>query len=970
MEALAASMNVKAKDKLKKSVFENEEHKEYLAAFLHSDTPASAMFVLPQSADTVQLTTDTPSPDKFKRKGFVMLRMDEEPLRREGFSERVIMVELTKGLLEQMHLLLQGVLGTVMQNPANQAGWSDLVTKDLMEHFNEYTAKLYSMMGLTRGKTWLSLPSRKVIESEGPEKEKAHIFEVCLSMWTRQIKAVLKLESEQALKNDDHPGPLVELEFWQNKSLNLNSIHEQLQSVEIKGILRFLERSKSTYTNPFAKLQKEIEQARVEANDNSLFLATLRDSFELFRDTQFEFTKLLEIFAPMMHNIFLIYKHSKFYCTPPRLLVLIRMICNAIITKAADYVSGEMISALIGSQETHEACERLQNTIDVCEKFKEAYFEYKAKSNGEWKLTLNALFVRLDQFIDRCHDILHLTSTILQFSKLERIELGGTKGESLTETIKQIYDEFNVAVESYKSLPYDTLDIKLKTFDEDIFKFRNKIKDLERRLSSVIVQAFDDNDAIMGKFRLLDIFETILLRPIIQDELEKKHLLVLDQYRGELKLVQEVFFEGRNLIEEKDPNEPISNMMPPVAGSLLWCHMLLTRIREPFERIPGLGQGITEREEYRDVDKLYHSIVKSIELYMRKVIEQWEKDVNASTEDKLQNFLLTKNEQGTLRINFDPALVRLLREVKYMKQLSMDVIPTAEEMFVKSEVYRRQIVSLDLIVQNYNKIITCLTPVEKPLVKARIENMDKQIEPGITTYRWKSPDINQFISSIKEVVDSLYDIVDRMKKGIDNIENELKRFRKPFIDRKNKPLSPEEYDNIERAVFAGKIGVVKEAATSIHKLLKEISDAVKADRRSLEWKNYTENINMVVLDGISAAVVFSLNHLNEQVAFKKNENPPLFEIKLELEGRSILFEPEIRETNDPKAKTVRDIIKNWMFEILSIAFSFPRMDIVLMTTASGQPQTGDFTLEIKEEWNVRYAITQLTKNMNAIEAET
>jgi dynein heavy chain len=62
--------------------------------------------------------------------------------------------------------------------------------------------------------------------------------------------------------------------------------------------------------------------------------------------------KLLEIFTPLMHNIHLIYKHSRFYNTPPRLLVLIRMICNAIITKASDYVSGDMISALIGSQET------------------------------------------------------------------------------------------------------------------------------------------------------------------------------------------------------------------------------------------------------------------------------------------------------------------------------------------------------------------------------------------------------------------------------------------------------------------------------------------------------------------------------------------------------------------------------------------------------------------------------------------
>lgn len=45
--------------------------------------------------------------------------------------------------------------------------------------------------------------------------------------------------------------------------------------------------------------------------------------------------------------------------------------------------------------------------------------------------------------------------------------------------------------------------------------------------------------------------------------------------------------------------------------------------------------------------------------------------MEAGTEDKLQNFLLCKNDQGLLKVNFDPALVCLLREVKYMKQLKM-----------------------------------------------------------------------------------------------------------------------------------------------------------------------------------------------------------------------------------------------------------------------------------------------------------
>ena len=50
----------------------------------------------------------------------------------------------------------------------------------------------------------------------------------------------------------------------------------------------------------------------------------------------------------------------------------------------------------------------------------------------------NALFMRLDSFLERCHDILDLTQTIVQFSKLAKIEVGGTKGNTLTASVKQV----------------------------------------------------------------------------------------------------------------------------------------------------------------------------------------------------------------------------------------------------------------------------------------------------------------------------------------------------------------------------------------------------------------------------------------------------------------------------------------------------------------------------------------------------
>jgi dynein heavy chain len=152
------------------------------------------------------------------------------------------------------------------------------------------------------------------------------------------------------------------------------------------------------------------------------------------------------------------------------------------------------------------------------------------------------------------------------------------------------------------------MDIAKKEFDDDFYKFRSKIKELERRLASVITQGFDDNDTINGRFKLLDNFDGLLTRPIIQDELEKKHIVLLEMYKQDLKSVQSIFLEGKILVDKNHENAPIFINMAPVSGALMWCKSLLDRISEPMDKLSSLGQGITEREEYKDVKKLHESI--------------------------------------------------------------------------------------------------------------------------------------------------------------------------------------------------------------------------------------------------------------------------------------------------------------------------------------------------------------------------
>jgi dynein heavy chain len=243
-----------------------------------------------------------------------------------------------------------------------------------------------------------------------------------------------------------HPGPRTEIQFWETKAANLNAIFQQLQSERVRRVLHFLDAARSTYCTPFAKLCKEVFAARLEANDNVKYLRTLNTWFDKLTESS-EFEELAKVFKPIMHILLLIWKNSKYYNTPTRLVVVIREICNAIIAQAFSFVNGNMVFELLDTEEEKEAIRKLQTTLRVCGAFKKAYAEYKATANAEcpdnpWRIQNNALFLRLDSFIERCYDVLEMTETIVKFTKLSNIEVGGTKGQALTVTVGRVWQDF------------------------------------------------------------------------------------------------------------------------------------------------------------------------------------------------------------------------------------------------------------------------------------------------------------------------------------------------------------------------------------------------------------------------------------------------------------------------------------------------------------------------------------------------
>jgi dynein heavy chain len=157
-------------------------------------------------------------------------------------------------------------------------------------------------------------------------------------------------------------------------------------------------------------------------------------------------------------------------------------------------------------------------------------------------------------------------------------------------------------------------------------------------------------------------------------------------------------------------------------------------------KIRKLDKSVMESEEARDVIKDYTAFQGQLSDYEREQIEAWGAEMEKSSQAKLKNPLLRSEvdvEFGypLLYVNFDPLLVRLLREVKYFLLLGFEAPQAALEIYEHAETFRKHMGNLDLVVNVYNWMQAEMLPVERPLLSKQLELLDDVLAQGIAPHK-------------------------------------------------------------------------------------------------------------------------------------------------------------------------------------------------------------------------------------------
>ncbi|XP_006898632.1 PREDICTED: LOW QUALITY PROTEIN: dynein heavy chain 9, axonemal [Elephantulus edwardii] len=875
----------------------------------------------------------TPECRPARAKGLFFLRTGPEPLGPHSLRGAVLCGDVPAAPLEHLATMFSEVILPVLTNEKNHLGWPHVVCQDVRQHAHNLQCNLWVILEQVKGKTLLPLPvgSEKMefVDSEtvldSIDKSVIYSIESAVIRWSHQVQVVLKRESSLPLLQGENPMPKVELEFWKNRYEDLEYIYSQLKTIKVRGMAGLLDRLRSSYFPAFKAMFRDIITALTEAQDIHAHLMPLRRHLETIESVEFQEVK--PQLRPLLHMVCLIWATCQHYRSPGRLTVLLQEICNLLIQQASTYLSPEDLLR----SEVEESQRKLQVVVDTLSFFKQifknrrenlhTYFKQDQEVK-EWDFPSSLVFVRLDCFLGRLHMVEDLLKTTLDFQKLGKLEFSGIRGNALSWQAQRMYDEFQDMCKVFSESSYDCLDLQSMEFEDDISEFNQRVEDLDRRLGTVFIQAFDDASGLDHAFKLLSIAGNLLERPLVAQDVSDKYAVLIRMFSQDLDAVRLIY--NQHVQEEAELGfSQVHKNMPAVAGGLRWVQELRQRIQGPISNFQSLSHPCMESVEGKRMVQKYEDMLSSLEKYETRLYENWCQTVSEKSQYNLSRPLLKRDpETKQITVNFNPQLTSVLKEMSYLEPRQMKHIPeTAAAMFSSREFYRQLVANLELMANWYNKVVRTLLEVEFPLVEGELHGIDCRLRAAEETLNWKTEGIWDYVV---QVTNSIHDLEQRIQKTKDNVEkiqNIMKTWVSPIFKRKDGKKEcllslDDQHEHMERYY-----NLIKESGHKIHALVQENLTLFSADPTSQIWKTYVNYIDDMLLDGFFLAIECSLKYLMENTENKPGVTP-IFETQLSLAIPELVFYPSL----DPTVKGgFYDIFEGLLTSIFGISSLVPRL---------------------------------------------
>ena len=766
-------------------------------------------------------------------------------------------------------------------------------TKRMSDKLGEALTSKSPTITLTRPPQERLIPNNPTAIMEAKENiNLMNYYDNLVKIWVQEIQRVI----EDNKLTDNELGPTAEIEHWKNRYLKLNSVMEQLKREEYKAILSALK----LYSMPqeWADCDIALTDAINEAKDNVKYLTSLEKYIEpLYSSLP---SHIIEILPSLIKNISMMYNIAKYYSSKEKMEKLLVMISLQIIQNCKYNIENR---GRLWDQDTTELLSGLKTCIDLKEEYERCYFAEKSKlqqtKGREFDFDELKIFGKLRLFCRRIETLIELFLTIDQFHSLKSNNI-----EGMDELISQFFGY----VDEIKRKSSNLLDYQRNAFDKEYMAFNKKVVHLEQYLQVFINTWFENISSSEQALEVLKKFKSILKRESLQTELENKYTVIFHNYGFQLDNIQKLY-------EKFKVKPPLVRNAPPVAGKVIWCRQLMRRIEEPmtkFQQIPTIMQS----KESKKIIKTYNKVLMGLIKFETSWLEAWKKYVEKAKDGLLATLIIKVEDR--LFVNFDIEIIQLIREAKWLMRLGVEIPDVGKTVLLQEQKYKGYYNELSFVLKERARILSMVKDDVKPLLEPHIDELEKKIDPGVTTLSWTSMNISVYLKRIHKTLEKLEDVLLKVNDIIDGrIDKNLKD-----ISNTGFFLLPEREDSTLEQIVDTQDKYSKELSEQLNNKSIEIERAVEDILEVISGFPFEETkltitpdlltrlkefYHRTILENLLNSVVKSLHYFRSRTR-KDTHGDPIFKIGFELAAPDVILKPNLEEIQESIDRVVQSVL--------------------------------------------------------------
>ncbi|XP_034934334.1 dynein heavy chain 2, axonemal [Chelonus insularis] len=734
--------------------------------------------------------------------------------------------------------------------------------------------------------------------------------------WTKQVKHTLT-DLEQP---NTQTSPLCvddEYQFWISRWNNLCGLSYQLKNSIVEKTINILIKTQSIQAQQFMELKNKIEHGKAEAKSNIEFLEILRHPCsELFDSNSFK--SMVQHLPRILYLFRFIWLNSPFYSIAERTYHLIKLLNNQIIITCSKFIN---LDDIFEKKITRKSISTLRECIQVCEVYKELYLKFANAQNTltshPWDLNVEEVFTFLDTFISRCGNLIEICQAMIDFARLdETIEIlspvfSGTEGVTHGKVCTRIEKLFLEHLQQLKQKADKILNVQDSTWNHDMFKFRNEMKELDMMIENLVNKIFRKLNNIREGISNLYAFHTYRNRENLKTLFDSVTTEVWRLFTNYMQAMKQEMLEEKKIY-------PFNT--PYFAGRAINLHLKRKRldvIRCLFTAAKWMDHCSISEEVYHQHEMLVGSIRETIAGLYR----QWLDDIGDNPKSRLDRYLMRRSDDkpGLLESNLDPDVLNLCSEANYWQYFGFQMPLGVEMIYDNIDMLQFVSESILTLVLAYNRIIEAFSPQEKSFFRYLIKNLDSKIQPGLSKLTWNSEYIEAYVGKCCEYVADLQNFIDTYKQSNLEIMKICEQICNTSIIeiKHNYGYELLELQNEMETVKKSAVRNLEDKYINIIQYLLVIYEGFEAgiSESTMEWKNYLINLDTMLEEAFKLCLKNSLNTMYYALHGDGINDPSaLLVVQVNLIDNRIILIPPFNEVS----KTISSILQNLLEPFKSI----------------------------------------------------